>query len=123
LTKEEILQQSVADYLRLQYSKILFCHIANERKTSPARGAKLKRLGVNSGLPDVLVFQPKFIKNSNNIIEGISNIGLAIELKIEPNKPSENQLKVLAHLKSVGWKCAVCYSFDESKTVIDDYFN
>ena len=123
MTKEEILQKSVADYFRLQYPNVLFCHIANERKTTPARGAKLKKLGVKSGMPDVMVFTPKYKKSADKEIIGLDYLGLAIELKIKPNKPSENQIEVLGKLKKNGWNAKVCYSFDEAKKIIDTYLN
>lgn len=107
---EEILQIAIADYLRLQYPNVLWWHTANERQTSPQRGAKLKRMGVKAGVPDILIFE--FI--------GLIH-GLAIELKIKPNKPTKNQLQVLEDLKYRDWKTAVCYNFDEAKKIIDEY--
>ncbi len=108
---------SVSDYLRLQYPKVLFCHIANERQTSPRRGAKLKRMGVRSGMPDVMIFQCKVNQETNKL----ENIGLAIELKIKPNQPSKNQLEVLEQLKQQGWATHICYDFDKAKSIIDTY--
>lgn len=98
--------------MRLQYPKVLFTHIANERQTTPQRGAKFKKMGVKSGMPDLVIF------HQNN-----TSIGLAIELKIKPNEPTENQLGVLDELSSVGWQTNICYDFTETQTTIDNYFN
>jgi len=109
MKKEDQLTIAVADYLRLQYPKVLFTHIANERQTSPQRGAKLKRMGVKAGMPDLLIF------------ERGTYSGLAIELKIKPNRPTENQERCLDFLAMCGWQCHVCYDFDEAKKIIDNY--
>lgn len=117
MKKEESLQIAVATYLNLQYPHVFWCHIANERQTSPQRGAKLKKMGVRAGMPDVMIFFESWIKAATKI----DYYGLAIELKIKPNKPTENQYKCLDELISNGWKTKVCYSFDEAKEVIDSY--
>ena len=128
MTKEEALQIAVADYIRLQYPRVLFCHIANERKAHVYRkmngksyspnGQKLKKMGVQAGMPDVMVFSQREM-----IVQGLrgSFCGVAIELKIKPNRPTEKQLEVLQKLNRQGWFTAVCYTFDEAKEVLDKY--
>ena len=106
--KEDNLQKTVAKYLDLK--NFLWCHVANERKTSLQAGKRLKLKGVKSGVPDVLIFETNSIYN-----------GLAIELKIKPNKTTDNQKKWLKNLSAKGWKTVVCYSFDEVKEVIEGY--
>lgn len=105
-------------YIRLQYPKVLAVHIANERKTSLQRGAKLKRMGVLAGMPDIMIYENRINKETNKL----NNVGLAIELKIKPNKPTKNQLAVLDKLKKRGWQTHVCYDFDKTINVINDYF-
>ena len=106
--KEDDLQKQVAKYLDLK--KVLWCHVANERKTSFQAGARLKAKGVKSGVPDCLIFEPN--KEFN---------GLAIELKVKPNKTTENQNKWLNKLYDNHWECRVAYTFDEAKEIIDEY--
>ena len=106
--KEDDLQKQVASYLDLR--KVLWCHVANERKTSMQEGVRLKAKGVKSGVPDCLIFNNK--KNYK---------GLAIELKIKPNTPTDNQKEWLLELSLLGWLCVVCYSYDEAITCIDEY--
>lgn len=108
--KEDALTIMVADYLRYQYPNVLWCHVANERQTSPMRGLKLKRMGVRKGIPDFLIFKSNDTSN-----------GLAIELKIKPNKPTESQLEVLADLQKHGWATDVCYDFEQARDAIDNY--
>lgn len=118
MSKEDALTIAVADYLRLQYPKVLFCHIANERKTTPQRGSKFKKMGVKAGMPDIMIYHQREMIRSG--LRGVWS-GVAIELKIKPNKPTENQLKTLKDLSVEGWETAVCYSFDEAKKTIDNY--
>lgn len=120
---EDNLQKSVAKYLDLK--KVLWTHVANERKTSIQQGARLKAKGVKSGVPDCMIFTPKGRFK-----------GLALELKItkdnglkkngQPRKPTKgvlsyNQREWLINLTSVGWETKVAYSFDEAKLLIDNY--
>jgi len=106
--KEDNLQKQVARYLDL--NKVLWCHVANERKTSIQAGRRLKAKGVKSGVPDCLIF-----KANKNFT------GLALELKVKPNKPTENQKKWLLELSLQGWECKVAYDFDEAINIIDKY--
>jgi hypothetical protein len=106
--KEDKLQCAVARYL--DYNNVLWCHVANERRTSPQAGARLKKKGVKSGVPDCLIFEPNAKYN-----------GLAIELKIKPNKTSANQKEWIKNLTKKGWFCCVVYDIDEAINTIEDY--
>lgn len=117
MKKEDALTIQVSDYIRYQYPKAFFTHIANERRTSPMHGAKLKKMGVRAGLPDILIFSQKWV--STNVMLA----GVAIELKVKPNKPTESQITALETLKKNGWVTDVCYDFETAKYVIDQYFN
>lgn len=110
--REDQLQMEVIRYLKLQYPDVLVHHCANERQTSPQRGAKLKKMGVRAGCPDILIF-----KKSGNVS------GLAIELKIGKNKPTEAQNDFLNRLSINGWFTKVSYNFDAAKTIIDNYLS
>ncbi len=107
--KEDDLQMAVAKYL--DFLSVCWCHVANERKTSKIAGLRLKKKGVKSGVPDVLIFEPN---------DDYS--GLAIELKIKPNKPTDNQKEWLESLKEKGWYTEVCYSLDDVRSLIKKYF-
>ena len=105
---EDNLQKNVAKYLDLL--GLMWCHVANERKTSHQAGKRLKAKGVKSGVPDCLIFTP---------VDHYK--GMALELKIKPNKPTRNQKKWLLELSILGWYCDVAYSFDEAQEKIDKY--
>lgn len=105
------MQIACADYLRYQYPHVLWCHIGNERHTSPARGAKLKKMGVKAGMPDILIFHT----------DGRGHHGVAIELKIKPNKLTKAQKEVLNDLSAQGWVTAVVEEFCGFKKLVDSW--
>lgn len=110
LSAEDNLHIAVVNYLRYQYPKLFWMHPVNEGKRTKFEQYKAKELGITSGIPDILIFEQSIAFN-----------GLAIELKIKPNKPTDNQIMCMKKLKDSGWWCAVSYTFDEAKKEIDNY--
>ena len=107
---EDQFQTTIARYL--DSLGVLYTHVANERKTSPQAGARLKRKGVKSGVPDILIFEPRAQYN-----------GLAIELKVGYNKISENQTAWLEKLSTNGWMVMWSNDLDKVIETIDNYLN
>lgn len=99
-------------YIEMQYPEAMVVHIPNEGRRTPFERFKLKALGVMSGMPDVMIFD----QNANRS-------GLAIELKVGYNKPTENQKSCLKRLSDRNWEACWVNSFDKAKEVIDNYFN
>jgi len=88
-------------------------HIPNERKCSVAAGAKFKRLGVRSGIPDIYLPIPKK-----------SYHGLWIELKrVSGSKVQDSQKDWIAKLKAQGYAVYVAYGWMEAKAILEDYLN
>jgi hypothetical protein len=108
--KEDQFQKTLARYL--DSIGVLWCHSPNEIKAKVQYMAKRKQMGVKSGVPDVLIFEPKG-----------EFIGLAIELKAGYNKPSENQLKWLDDLTKKGWLAVWSNSLDEVIDIIEKYLS
>lgn len=106
---ESDLQKSVATYL--DFMGVLWFHCPNGGTRNKKEAANLKRQGVKSGVPDICILEPT--KDFH---------GLFIELKVGYNKPSEKQELWLDKLGHRAYKTAVCYSFDECKEVINQYF-
>lgn len=99
--------------MQYQYPELkLLYHIPNEGKRSKATGARLKQLGLKSGVPDVCL----------PTAHG-GYIGLYIEMKIKPNKPTENQQEWLRELRGAGHFTAVCYSFEQAQRLIEEYLS
>ena len=111
LGKEDHLQHAVMQYLKAQYSGTLAIHVPNEGKRSPFVQYKFKYSGIMPGIPDVIVFK-----------QTPSYAGLAIELKVKPNKPTKNQTEFLDQLSDSGWFATWVNSFEAAKEVIDQYF-
>jgi hypothetical protein len=112
LTKEDKLQNSVMNYIKMQYPEVFAIHVPNEGKRTPFERYKFKYLGGVSGVPDLMIFN---VKGKYS--------GLALELKVGYNKPTENQLECLKRLKNASWVAEWCNTFDAAKEIIDNYMN
>ena len=112
LSKEDKLQNAVISYLRLNFPNTLTIHCPNEGRRTPFERYKFKYLGGKAGVPDVLCFENR---------GGFS--GLAIELKVGYNKPTESQLECLKMLENGNWSAHWCNSFEKAKEIIDHYFD
>tara|TARA_B100000963_G_scaffold337358_1_gene333277 strand:- start:450 stop:1106 length:657 start_codon:yes stop_codon:yes gene_type:complete len=110
LTKEDKLQNSVINYIKVKYPNVLAAHIPNEGKRTPFERYKLKYLGAVAGMPDIMIFH----KNSKYC-------GLAIELKVGYNKPTENQESCLKRLKKAKWRAEWSNNLDDVLLLIDNY--
>lgn len=112
-------------YLETIYPEIFFAHVENEGKRNSWQQFYSVHTGLKSGMPDIMIFIPKIINTTDGVhcvyIKKIIYCGLAIELKIHPNKCTENQLSIQKQLSKAGWLCNVCYNFDEAKKNIDEY--
>lgn len=108
---EDKLQHAVMQYVKAQYPKALIAHVPNEGRRTPFERYKVKYLGISKGIPDVLIFNPN--KHYN---------GLAVELKFGNNKMTKHQKEWLNRLNLLNWKTDCCYTFHETKDLIDNYF-
>lgn len=110
LSKEDKLQNAVMQYLSTQYPKVFAIHVPNEGKRSPFERYKFKYLGGVAGVPDVLIFH----QNSEFA-------GLAMELKVGYNKPTDNQKQALSRLENANWFACWVNNFDDAKKIIDNH--
>lgn len=95
-----------------RYPKLKLCiHIPNEGKRSAANGAKLKRMGLRPGAPDV--FLPVSNGKYNNLF---------IEMKrTKGGKVSAAQKRFIEDLNKYGNLAVVCNGWEEAVKVICDY--
>lgn len=105
---EDNLQKSVAQFL--DSKKLLWCHPPNGGSRNIIEATKLKGMGVKSGVPDCLIFT-----------QNRGHSGLAIELKVGYNKPSDNQKEFIKGLEENGWLCVVSWSLDHCIELIEWY--
>ena len=95
------------------YSFLLF-HPANGGSRNSIEAAKLKKMGVRPGIPDLILLLPR---------KGYSF--LSIELKArKQGRQSESQkiIEELIHKKS-GGLYILCRSFDEFRRIIENYLH
>lgn len=115
---ESKLQASAIRLVRSLLPGALVIHVPNGRNAGSARmGGFWNGQGVVSGVPDILVFKPSW----DFIIDDWHNtrfLGLAIELKVWPGKPSIEQLAVHEKLREAGWRVEVCYSINEVERAV-----
>tara|TARA_R100000458_G_C8228989_1_gene211242 strand:+ start:639 stop:1016 length:378 start_codon:yes stop_codon:yes gene_type:complete len=98
MDSEEREQMKLAAYL--DGRKFLWCHVPNGGHRRKVVAASLKRQGVKSGVPDVLIFAP---------------IQAAIELKRKSGgSVSANQSKWLDALGNAGWETYVARGADKA---------
>lgn len=94
----------------LDYHGFLWYHCPNEASGTSTYFLKRARSGVKRGVPDVMIF------NSSDVYRG-----LAIELKVGRNVPTQYQVDFLSRLSDVGW-CAVWVDdFNGFISLIRDY--
>lgn len=113
ITTEHEMQVNCVNYFRLRYPKGLIFAIPNGGQRNVIVASKLKAEGVLSGVPDLCI--PIAKKGYN---------GLYIELKNgKSGKLSDNQKTIMGKLQNEGYRCEVCWSFDEFRSVVDSYMN
>ena len=106
---EDNFQKAVARYL--DTIGAFWFHCPNGGSRNAIEPSKLKGMGVKAGIPDCLIMDQR---------KGYS--GMAIELKVGYNKPSEHQLSIFDKLVDSGWLVVVSWSLDEVVTMIDWYY-
>ena len=108
--------------------KMLFA-IPNGGHRHVAVAKKLKEEGVKSGVPDLFLAVPSLVnleipardRSHSSFVPVINTPGLFIEMKVGKNKLTKNQEWWIGNLQGQGYRCEVCYSFEEARNVICDY--
>lgn len=103
-------QAAVIQYCELR--RIPIFHIPNGGSRNKAEAAHLKAQGVKPGVPDLFLPVAKQPYH-----------GLFIEMKAEHGRISDHQKEWLTLLSHQGYAIAVCYGFDQAKSVIDSYLH
>lgn len=101
-------QSTVVEWCDLLHIPIV--HIPNEGKRSVSYAARMKRMGLRSGFPDLLV----------PLARGGYH-GLFIEMKYDKGRTSPEQDNWLSLLSAEGYACAVCYNAAEAIKIIENY--
>lgn len=103
---------NVVNWFHYQFPELAedFHHFANERRCSVAQGRLLKRMGVKRGVADFFLALPLNEK-----------AGLWIELKVNKNKATTEQVNFLTRKHERGYEAKVVWGFDQTREVILDY--
>ena len=110
LSSEELEQVMVVEWCDLK--KIPVVHVPNEGKRSAAYAARLKRIGMRPGFPDLFI----------PLARGRYH-GLFIEMKHGSGRASGAQESWLRLLSREGYAVSISYGFDAAKRVIEKYIN
>lgn len=109
LRSSETAEQEVV----VQYCDLLdipIVHIPNEGKRSASYGARMKRMGLRKGFPDLCVTRARGGYH-----------GLFIEMKYGKGKTTKDQRDWLKRLAAEGYACVVCNGADEAIEAIKKY--
>ena len=108
-------QMALFDWARVNEAKwpelARLFHVPNGGSRGPAEAGRFKAMGVKAGVPDVFLEVPR---------GGLH--GLRIEMKRRRGgKVSEDQTDWIDYYNSNGYRAAVCYGWDEARSVIEEY--
>jgi hypothetical protein len=106
ISLEEAIQRACVEWSRLQSPRYpllaWLVHVPNGGIRPKGEAGKLKAMGVNAGLPDILIPRRSGIWT-----------GLAVEIKSPTGRLSRNQAKWLDAFAADGWCVAVVRSLEE----------
>lgn len=144
--KEDAFQVSAMRLLRLIAKECgldprQVMHIPNGGQRNAIVAKKLKMQGAVPGYPDVMVFKPRPVqvqvpimkaraftlddlaRGKETVTESRLQCGLALELKVWPKKPTEEQEAIHELLRSAGWRVVVCYGLEEVEQEARQYLD
>lgn len=125
--REEAEQAALIYWAKTMEGKIpelkLLHHVPNGGKRDKTTAVRLQRMGVKPGVPDLCLPVPRallcFREDGGKYKKLYA--GLYIEMKARGGKKSENQEKWLKMLDEQGYYCAVCYSYEAAREIIETY--
>lgn len=113
MTEEEIHKRVVAHLRRAGLQDHEFFHSPNEGRCSPRMAARRKAMGVNAGVPDLIIVRPPpALVALESISENTRSGPCALELKSEKGTATAAQKLWLANAAANGWATAVTKGLD-----------
>lgn len=110
-TSEQIALFDVISVLTPRYPILAYVyHTPNGEMRDKATAAKLSRMGVKRGVPDILF--PYAAKGY---------VGIAIEMKSLQESVSDDQLRWMRHYGQQGWLVSICYTAKQAYTIVASY--
>lgn len=109
--QQNVIKWSQQPTIRKAYPELaMLYHIPNERKCSVQEGARLKRMGVKRGVPDLCLPIPRGKYH-----------GLYIEMKTETGRPTPEQKWWGEKLTGAGYFWEVCHGWQIAVRVLEWY--
>lgn len=106
--EEENLQIACVEWFKLQYPKIFIHHSPNGGKRNIREAARLKKMGVCAGFPDLMIIAP-------------GRPVLFIEMKSAKGKVTAKQIEVLKKLRDCGHEIDGCNTFEEFVYTVNEF--
>lgn len=107
---EDAVQAAVVEHLRFRHSPGVVWHSTpNERKANEREGARLKRMGLRPGAPDLVVILPPHGRYAG------------LELKSAQGRQSPNQKGFEAEAVDAGALYAVAHGVDEALKILAEW--
>lgn len=103
---------NITNYPQLKW----LVHIPNGGTRNLREAVELKAQGVKAGVPDLMLAYSAYKSSADDWYHG-----LFIEMKVKPNKASQEQLDWLANLHGEGYYTCICYSWIEARDIIVNY--
>jgi len=135
--------EACGDHKRAQALRMMFAipngdqrgsgdNAEDRKRGAQIAGARLKAEGQKNGVPDVCMPWPIQAKQQEpSLFMKISYCGLFIEMKARKHKSkrgdnpmqgcSEDQIEWIDNLRALGYRCEVCYGWEEARDVIISY--
>lgn len=111
---ESDIQKQAVKWFRYQYPKIrkLLFAVGNGGARSRTEAAIMKGEGVTAGVSDLILLFPNSMYH-----------GLCIEMKTPTGRLQDSQKEWQKCVEAVGYKYALCRSFEEFQNLIYSYFS
>jgi hypothetical protein len=107
--QENVIKWKMQPHIMARWPEVaLLFHIPNERKCTPEQGARLKRMGVRSGVPDLCL----------PVARGRYH-GLYIEMKTPDGHTTREQNWWGEHLIAQGYMWEVCHGWESAVAVLE----
>ena len=103
---EDEVQKGVVDQLKARAAEgVVWWHTPNGGKMNPRTGARLKRMGVLAGFPDIAALKDGEF--------------YCMELKADTGRVTPHQHEVLGRLENAGAYTAICFGLDPAIRVLE----
>ena len=121
---EEQIHIAICDYIKTKYPKVIFTSENSGLRVFWKQAKTLKRMRSCSGLPDIMIFEPR--KQKAGMFLEVKKSGTKIYRQdgdLRKDKHLNEQENILHRLKQRGYFAEFVVGFDEAKTLIDWYFS